>query len=120
VNPAIIVRALLTFQADAQSTPGRFNLLDVDGVEVLVDYGHNAAAMTALGEAVGGLGRRPTTIVMALPGDRRDCDLLATAAAASFGDAYVLYDLVDRRGRAPGEVPALIASALPPGRPCEI
>ncbi len=117
VNPAIIGRALGTFHSDATSSPGRFNVFDVRGVQVLVDYGHNEAAMRALGEAVHGLGARRTVVVLALPGDRLDRDLRATAAATvGFAEEYVLYDFRDRRGRAPGEVPALVMQAVPGDR----
>jgi cyanophycin synthetase len=55
---------------------------------------------------------------MGLPGDRRDEDLLATLEATlPFTDEYILYDLADRRGRAPGKVPQLLCDHLPAGRP---
>ncbi len=121
LNPAFIVRALTTFQADADMAPGRFNLLEVAGRQVLLDYGHNVGAMKALGEAVPRLGRRRTVMVIGLPGDRRDEDLRDTIRATlPFVDGYVLHDLGDRRGRAPNEVPELLRSCLPPGVPCEI
>src|SRR5690349_21756796 len=39
VNPALIVRALTTFKTDAAMTPGRFNLTEINGVQVILDYG---------------------------------------------------------------------------------
>jgi cyanophycin synthetase len=99
--------------------PGRFNVNEVGGVQVILDYGHNAAALTALGEAVAALGQRRTVMLLALPGDRRDDDLRATVEATiPYVDEYVLYDLADRRGRAKNEVPRLLRGQLLAGTLC--
>jgi cyanophycin synthetase len=119
LNPAIIARALTTFTTDANTVPGRFNVQDIDGVQVILDYAHNAAALAALGEAVQALGNRRTVLVLGLPGDRRDDDLQAAiAATTTFADAYILYDLQDRRGRTASEVPRLLHRHLPTHLPC--
>jgi cyanophycin synthetase len=119
LNPAIIARALTTFTTDANTVPGRFNVQDIDGVQVILDYAHNAAALAALGEAVQALGARRTVLVLGLPGDRRDEDLQAAIVATrTFADAYVLHDLRDRRERAAYEVPRLLYRDLPAHIPC--
>jgi cyanophycin synthetase len=121
LNPAMIVRALTTFRTDATTVPGRFNIFDINNVQVVLDYGHNTKAIEALVQAVAALGDRRTVVVLGLPGDRRDEDLAATAAAAGgLGDSFVLHDLGDRRGRAADEVPRLLQRALPHGKPSEI
>ncbi|MCL4298905.1 MAG: cyanophycin synthetase [Anaerolineae bacterium] len=120
LNPAMIVRALSTFEADAIMAPGRFNIFEMNGVEVILDYGHNAAALEALGEAVAALEPRRTVVAFTLPGDRRDEDIIATTKATiPFANAYVLYDSEDRRGRAGNEIPNLIRCHLPEDVPCE-
>ena len=114
LNPAIITRALTTFTSDAATVPGRFNVSEVGGVQVIVDYGHNAAAMVALGEAVACLGVRRTLMVLTLPGDRRDDDIMATVEATRpFVDEYVLQDSDDLRGRAPDEIVHLMQRRVP-------
>jgi cyanophycin synthetase len=121
LNPALIVRALSTFRTDAQLVPGRFNLMMIGEIEVILDYGHNRAAMEGLAQAVGALGTRRTVMVIGLPGDRRDEDLVRTLQpTVSFADEYFLHDLEDRRGRKPGEVPALLQSHLPHKTPSAI
>ncbi|HEU5090134.1 MAG TPA: cyanophycin synthetase, partial [Roseiflexaceae bacterium] len=121
LNPAIIARALTTFATDPQLVPGRFNVLEYHGIQVIMDYGHNQAALAALAQAAGALGQRYTVLALGLPGDRRDDDLRATIAQTSaFADEYILYDLRDRRGRRPGEVPELLRAVLPPDRPCSL
>jgi cyanophycin synthetase len=114
LNPALIARGLSTFATDARTVPGRFNVSDLGGVQVVLDYAHNHAAVQALGQAVHALGARRTVLVFTLAGDRRDDDLRrATAAVQHFADVVVLYDSHHRRGRAPGEIPQLLASFLP-------
>jgi len=119
LNPAIITRALTTFTTDALTVPCRFNVQDIDGKQVILDYAHNVAALAALGEAVQALGQRRTVLVLGLPGDRRDDDLhAAVTATRTFADAYILHDLTDRRGRAAYEVPHLLRRSLPEHIPC--
>lgn len=118
LNPALIVRALTTFATTTTMVPGRFNRLDIQGVEVILDYGHNLAAMHAMADALEGLGPRRTVMVMGLPGDRRDEDIFATVEATlGFADAYVFPEQKDIRGRRPMEVPQLLQSRLPADRP---
>ena len=120
LNPAMIARALATFTSDGGTVPGRFNIVERDGVEVIVDYAHNPAAIRALGEAIAVLGQRRTVVLITLPGDRRDDDLRATMAETqAFADEYVLYETIDRRGRALGDIPRFLHEALPPDAVCD-
>jgi cyanophycin synthetase len=121
LNPAMIVRALSSFSADTKTVPGRFNLMTVNGIEIILDYGHNPAAVAAIMDVIKNSPARPTTMIMGLPGDRRDADLLATIQATiPIIDSYLLYDLKDRRGREVHEVPELLRQALPQGTESEI
>ncbi len=119
LNPALIARALSTFTTDTAMVPGRFNVTDLHGVQLILDYGHNPAAIRALGEAVVGLESRKTVLVIALPGDRRDEDIQASIdATIPFADEYVFYELHNKRGRAEREVLTLMHSRVPEGVPC--
>ena len=47
--PADVIRARAeSFAADMDKVPARFNVLDIQGATVIVDYGHNADALAAL------------------------------------------------------------------------
>jgi cyanophycin synthetase len=121
VNPAMIVRGLTTFQTDYNMMPGRFNVQEFSGIQVVTDYGHNPAAIKALAKSVGALGKRHTVTIFTLPGDRRDEDLIAsTLATIPFSDRYILHDSTDRRERAVNEVPELMRKYLPANVPTEI
>ncbi|RPJ00744.1 MAG: cyanophycin synthetase, partial [Chloroflexi bacterium] len=121
LNPAMIGRALTTFQTDTRMVPGRFNVQEINGVELLLDYGHNPAALKALGEAVQVMELRRTIMVITLPGDRRDEDIVAsTRATLPYVDAYVLYDSLDLRGRRQDEIPLMMRAALPENIPAQL
>lgn len=121
LNPAMIARALTTFETDEITTPGRFNRMEVNGVELIMDYGHNPAALAALGQAVQALEPRYTAMALTLPGDRRDSDLRESVLATlPYVDEYVLYEPEDRRGRLEGETSERMRRELPPDKPYQI
>ncbi len=107
-------RGLATFAQDYDHAPGRLNLFDVGGFRVLLDYAHNPPAMAAMVQTVRALADTGRRIgVLAAPGDRRDDDVRALGRAAAPGfDLILLRDDADLRGRAPGEVAALLRQGL--------
>jgi cyanophycin synthetase len=118
LNPAMIARALTTFTTDEVTVPGRFNRIDYHGIELILDYGHNPAALAALGQAVHALGPKRTAMAITLPGDRRNEDLEdSITATLSYVDEYILYEAIDRRGRAEGEISERMRQYLPQNKP---
>jgi cyanophycin synthetase len=105
-----------SFRSDAASVPGRFNVMAFRGATVIVDYGHNPDAMRALVRAVEAVplspGRRRSVVISAA-GDRRDQDIRAqTAILGAAFDDVVLYEDACQRGRAEGEVMAILRRGL--------
>jgi cyanophycin synthetase len=109
---------LRTFQTDEQTAPGRFNMFEVGGANVIVDYGHNPHAVRAVQQALALMKPRRKIGVVAAPGDRRDADIqeLAVIAANTF-DWIVVREDDDLRGRERGEVAGLIAETVRRTRP---
>lgn len=109
--------ALMSF-APAAANPGRGNLYTAGASPVILDYGHNAAALRTTGEMIRSIWDGEPAVALTLPGDRRD-DLIAESAdaIASWCGAVVIYEDEDKRGRPPGEMRAIIASALRQIRP---
>jgi cyanophycin synthetase len=121
LNPAMIARALTTFETDEVTVPGRFNRMEVNGIELIIDYGHNPAALAALGQAIRALEPRYTSMALTLPGDRRDSDLRESVLATlPYVDEYVLYEPEDRRGRLEGEICERMRRDLPPDKPYQM
>jgi cyanophycin synthetase len=112
-----IRQALRSFQSSYHQTPGRFNFLDVDGKRVVLDYCHNVAGLESMADFVQRLGAPHAIGMIAMPGDRLDSDIksFAELAAKTF-DHIVIREDVNRRGRADGEIAAIIRqSALDSG-----
>lgn len=114
VPPRLVARALASFPAGGEgANRGRLEVLRGEDLTVLIDYGHNRPAMAALATVVGRLKAKRVVTVLGLPGDRRDQDLVETAAAAAaFSSRVVIREDQDRRGRSAGEVAELIRRGL--------
>jgi cyanophycin synthetase len=109
------VRAgLRTFDNSFFQSPGRMNVFDEHGFRVILDYGHNEAAVGAMVDVVDRLKPRGRRIVcVTCPGDRRDEDVAAIAAkVAGHFDAYICHSDDDPRDRRPDEIPKLMRAAL--------
>lgn len=109
-----IRHGLRTFDTSFFQAPGRTNVYDEHPFKVILDYGHNPAAIAAMADLVDRLdikGRR--LVVAAMPGDRRDEDIAAAARElAGHFDHYFLKPDDDRRGRGPMEVPEMLRAVL--------
>ncbi len=115
-----IRQGLRTFDATFFQAPGRMNVHDKHGFKVILDYGHNPAAVDAMCSLVDNLSSAGSLqpgatrrVVLAAPGDRRDEDVrdVARRAATSFDRFYVRPD-DNRRGRGEHEVPNLLTEGL--------
>jgi cyanophycin synthetase len=118
-----IRQGLRTFSTSYYLSPGRLNEVEVNGVQVIVDYCHNAPGMRMLGDFVDRVGEsmassselgRPSRIgVVATAGDRRDADMRELGAvAAQHFDVVVVREDVSLRKRERGETAALVAEGV--------
>src|SRR5205814_4338341 len=104
-----IRQGLRSFTTSIYQAPGRLNVLELDGVKVIIDYAHNAAGLETLGDFVERLTSDPTSAerpgeaswtanlrvaVVATAGDRRDEDMreLGEVAARYFDDVIIRED----------------------------
>ncbi|AKJ68704.1 cyanophycin synthetase [Pandoraea thiooxydans] len=104
---------LATFVNDAGTAPGRFNMFDYHGATLIADYGHNPDAILALVDAIDALPAKRRVTVISGAGDRRDVDIRRQTEI--LGDAFdevILYEDQCQRGRADGEVLALLREGL--------
>jgi len=108
-----IRRGLSGFVNDSDNAPGRFNIMDYRGATVIADYGHNPDAMRALVGAVDALPGKRRSVVISGAGDRRDEDIREqTVILGAAFDDVILYQDAAQRGRADGEVMALLREGL--------
>jgi cyanophycin synthetase len=109
-----IRQGLRTFDTSYFQVPGRSNVYDGHPFKVVVDYGHNPAAVRAMADLMLRLecnGRR--VCVLSGPGDRRDEDIRAMARIAGKAfDHIILRRDDDLRGRGSEDVPRMMAEEL--------
>lgn len=105
---------LRTFDNTFFQSPGRMNVFDEHGFRVILDYGHNEAAVGAMVDVVKRLQPMGKRIVcVTCPGDRRDEDVHAIArqVAGNF-DHYLCHSDDNPRGRTHEEVPEMLKAEL--------
>ena len=109
-----IRQGLRIFNTSFYQAPGRLNIYDEHPFKVILDYAHNPAAIKNISGLAGRLdvkGKR--RLVIAMPGDRRDEDIIEAAnAVASTFDSFVCKADDDRRGRGFDEVPQMLKDTL--------
>lgn len=107
-----IREGLLGFSADDYCNPGRFNIFELNGYRVVLDYGHNEDGYKNILQAVKKLKPKQIIGVVGMPGDRKNEDIeLVGSIAAKYCDMLIIKEDSDLRGRSAGEVAALIQNA---------
>ena len=99
----------------AADNPGRGNLFDIDGVEVLLDFAHNPQAIAAIFELASQRPAQRRVLAFGQAGDRTDAQIreLAQVAWQVGLDRVIVSELAHYyRGREPGEVFAIIRDEL--------
>lgn len=116
VSPAAVHGALWQFGSDASDNEGRLHRRLLGGVTILTDYAHNPDGIRALAELAASLPADRRLLVLGQAGNRDDAQLRALAHAAWRtlpADRMIIKEMVTMlRGRAPGEIPAVLASGL--------
>lgn len=106
-----IRQGLRTFSTNFYQSPGRLNIFDEHPFRVIVDYGHNPAALDAMCELVSRLRPAHQRIigVLSIPGDRRDDDIRqAGAIAGQMFDIFIIKEDNDTRERPAGAAADLL------------
>ena len=109
-----IRHGLRTFDTSFFQAPGRMNVYDELPFRVILDYGHNPAAMGAVCTLVDRLDVSGERIcVLGAPGDRRDEDIYAIAdEVASHFDSFICKADDNLRGRDGDEIPLMLKRRL--------
>jgi len=112
--PLELVRlGLESFSSGSTGSPGRFNLLDLDGAAIVVDYGHNVPSLEQICGTLRRLPHERRTAVYSAAGDRRDEDLIIQGRLlGETFDRVVIYEDAYIRGRQPGEITRLISAGI--------
>ena len=113
INDDLIRQGARTFIPSMDQNAGRFNVLDLNGVTVIVDYGHNVDALRALLDGLRAFTNQRRIVVYTSAGDRRDSDIIEQGRmlAAEFDEVW-LFEGDYVRGRESGEIMRLIATGF--------
>jgi cyanophycin synthetase len=100
-----IVSALKKFKSDNVHNPGRFNIYDVQGFKVVIDYGHNIEGYREAISSLRNMKHNRLIGVIGVPGDRTETSTVRVGQVCgeSFHNIVIKEDK-DRRGREPGEI----------------
>lgn len=104
-----IRRAICGFGTDPADNLGRLEYYELNGIKVVLDYGHNPAGIRETINTIKKLKCRRIIGCIGLPGDRADETIkhFANEAAKGFDVIYIKEDS-DLRGREAGEVAEII------------
>jgi cyanophycin synthetase len=106
-------KGLESFAPKMDQIPARFNILDIRGVTVVLDYGHNTSAVARLLEVLEQFPHRRRSVVYSVAGDRRDADILAQGEQLGGAfDRVFIYEDTYLRGRQKGEITALFTQGM--------
>jgi cyanophycin synthetase len=109
-----IRQGLRIFSTSFYQAPGRLNIYNEHPFKVILDYAHNPAAIQSITDLATRLevsGKRH--LVLAMPGDRRDEDIIQAAQIVAKGfDSFICKADDSRRGRGHDEVPMLLKKTL--------
>ena len=117
VDVEAVAQVLAQFGSDRNDNPGRLVRWTIDGATILLDYAHNPegiAGVLRVAAALRATGGR-LIVLLGQAGDRSDDAIRALArTVAAAGPAYVVLKELEEfmRGRAAGEVPAILAAEL--------
>jgi UDP-N-acetylmuramyl tripeptide synthase len=116
VQPATVAAVFASFGANPEDNAGRLMCYELGGLNLIVDFAHNPAALAGLADFAQHLrGAGRLALLLGQAGNRvdEDIDRLAAVAAAAKPDFVVVKELVSYlRGRESGEIPALLRRAL--------
>lgn len=108
-NSDQIRKAVCGFGREPGDNEGRLEYHELNGIKVILDYGHNPAGVQEIVKTLNELKHRRIIACIGLPGDRSDTAVknLAKEAVKGFDLLFIKEDQ-DLRGRKPGEVAKII------------
>lgn len=109
----IIEKAVYSFYSDSMQNPGRFNIFNIGGFRIVLDYGHNVAGYISVLSSVEKMGATRLVGVIGVPGDRDDNIIreVGKIAGQTF-DHIIIKEDRDTRGRKRGEVAQLLEEGV--------
>ncbi len=109
ISASAIRDSLQEFSSDVEHNRGRLNLYEVEGVNVFVDYGHNAAGIQEIAKTLKHFKKKTLVGCVTVPGDRPDETVREVGRIAAKGfQRLIIREDANLRGRKPGEIAQLL------------
>lgn len=113
IDYCMISKGIKSFKLNEEFNSGRFNIYNVDGVKIILDYGHNVGGYTSVLNSLTSIKKERIIGVIGVPGDRRDEDISEVGRiCGSLMDEIIIKEDIDKRGRKNGEVAAFLESGI--------
>lgn len=113
IDYCMICSGLKSFKCDSKCNSGRFNMYNLNGINVILDYGHNIEGYKNVLNSVSKMKKRNIVGVIGVPGDRSDEMMknIGNISARVMDKVYIKEDK-DTRGRKVGEVADIIRDGV--------
>lgn len=113
IDYIMIAKGFLEFKCDEKFNSGRFNIYEIEGREIILDYGHNISGYEAVINSLKNMNKKNVIGVIGVPGDRTDENIYTIAKLSSsyFSKLYIKED-IDKRSRQEGEVANLLLKGV--------
>ncbi|MDZ5035294.1 cyanophycin synthetase, partial [Clostridium perfringens] len=113
VDYCMIKNGITSYLLNSDKNLGRFNCYDVNGINVILDYGHNLDGYNAVLSAVRDMNRGAIYGVVGIPGDRsNDMALDIGKISCEYLDYIIVKEDKDLRGRKKGEIAEIIVNGI--------
>ncbi len=113
IDYCMIRKGMISYELTSKENSGRFNCYDINGIKIVLDYGHNADGYTAVLTALKDLNAKRIYGVVGIPGDRLDESAIDIGCiCAKYLDYVIVKEDKDLRGRKEGEIAELIVSGI--------
>lgn len=113
IDYCMISKGFRSFKLNSVCNSGRFNIYNVNGINVILDYGHNIEGYRSVLKGLVKLKRNKLIGVIGVPGDRSNKAISEIGRmCGEVMDKIFIKEDIDRRGRKPGEVAEVLKSSI--------
>ena len=121
IDYCMIARGFNKFKLDNRHNAGRFNIYEVDGRTIVLDYGHNLEGYRAIFQALNNIEHNNLIGVIGIPGDRSDSMAIDIGKISEeYLDFIIIKEDIDKRGREAGKIADLIKSGIKKKEKCKV
>lgn len=113
IDYCMIAKGFKTFKLNENYNLGRFNIYDLNGIKVILDYGHNIEGYRAVLKCLKKIKNKRVIGVIGIPGDRKDNMAISVGKlCGKYIDKIYIKEDRDKRGRKKEEMARLLEKGV--------